>query len=81
MIQFIQETKPDIIAIVETHLKGREEIQINGYEWIGENFKEAIRGSRGVGFLIKNGIKFKIVQHERVLIEEGRSIGIEIGAT
>ena len=40
-----------------------------------------MRGSRGVGFLIKNGIKFNIIQHERVLIEEGRSIGVEIGNT
>ena len=46
---------------METHLKGKEEIQINGYEWVGENFSGAARGSRGVGFLIKNGIKFKII--------------------
>ena len=73
--------QPDIVAIIETHLKGEEEIQINGYDWVGENYKEALRGCRGVGFLIKNGIKYKIIKHESVLIEEGRSIGIEIGAT
>ena len=53
MIQFIQEAKPDVVTIIETHLKGNDELQINGYEWVGENFSGAIRGSRGVGFLIK----------------------------
>ena len=28
------------------------ELVINGYEWVGENNKEAIRGCRGVGLLI-----------------------------
>ena len=56
MIQFIQELKPDIVAIVEKHLKGNEELKINEYDWVGENFSGAVKGSRGVGFLIKIGI-------------------------
>ena len=52
-MQFVLENKPDIVAIVETHLKGKEGIEIRGYEWIGENFEQALRGSRGVGFLIR----------------------------
>ena len=50
--------RPDILAISETHLKGKEEIEIKGYEWVGENFTRAIRGSRGVGFLIKREVKY-----------------------
>ena len=34
-----------------------------------------------MGFLIKNGIKFKAMQYEGILIEEGRTIGIEINNT
>ena len=56
-------------------------MSINGYEWLGENFKGALRGCRGVGLLIKSGIKYKIIKRENILIEEGRAIGIEIGNT
>ena len=38
-------------------------------------------GSRGVGLLIQNGIDYKIMRHNSILIEEGRSVGIEIGNT
>ena len=34
-----------------------------------------------MGFLIKNGIKFKVIQYEGILIEEGRTIGLEINNT
>ena len=54
---------------------------MRGYEWIGENFKQALRDSRGVGFLVKTGIKFRVIRYEGVLIEAGRSIGIEINDT
>ena len=69
------------MAVSETHLKGKNEIEIMGFEWVGQNFERAVRGSRGVGFLIKQGIKYKVINHEHGLIEEGRSIGIEIGST
>ena len=52
-MQFVLENKPDIVAVVETHLKGKEGVEIRGYEWVGENFEQALRGSRGVGFLIR----------------------------
>ena len=57
------------------------ELAINGYEWVGENNRSAIRGCRGVGLLIQNGVEYKIIKHNSILIEEGRSIGIEIGNT
>ena len=56
IIQFLDEERPDILAVTETHMKGKTEIEIRGYEWVGHNFEQAIRGSRGVGFLIKSGI-------------------------
>ena len=48
---------------------------------MGANFEQALRGSRGVGFLVKNGIRFKIIKYEGILIEAGRTIGIEINDT
>ena len=81
VIQFIQEEQPDILAVTETHLKDKTEMEIMGYEWVGQNYERAIRGSRGVGFLIKQGIKYKTINHEHDLMEQGRSIGIEIGET
>ena len=77
----LQELSPEVIGISETHLKNDMDINIVGYEWVGENNQEAIRGSRGVGLLIQTGIEYKIIRHNSVLIEQGRSIGIEIGNT
>ena len=54
---------------------------MRGYEWVGQNYERAIRGSRGVGFYIKNDIKHSIIKHPEDLLEQGRSIGIEIGDT
>ena len=48
----LQELNPVIVGITETHLKNDMELTIAGYEWVGENNREAIRGSRGVGLLI-----------------------------
>ena len=31
--------------------------------------------------LIQNGVEYKIIKHNSMLIEEGRAIGIEIGNT
>ena len=62
-------------------MKNDMQLAINGYEWVGENNREAIRGCRGVGLLIQNGIQYKIIKHNSMLIEEGRAIGIEIGNT
>ena len=58
VIDFLNIEKPDILALSETHLKGKDEFEVRGYDWYGENFERAIRGSRGVGFLIKKGIKY-----------------------
>ena len=35
VIQFLQEEKPDILAVSETHLKEKSEIEIRDYEWVG----------------------------------------------
>ena len=58
IIDFLRNEKPDILALTETHLKGKDEFNTGGYEWIGANYEHAIRGSRGVGFLIKKGIEY-----------------------
>ena len=58
VIEFLNNEKPDILALTETHLKGKDEFNVRGYEWYGENYERAIRGSRGVGFLIKSGIEY-----------------------
>ena len=34
-----------------------------------------------MGFLIKDGIRYKVIKYEGILIEEGRVIGIEINNT
>ena len=65
----IQELNPAVIGLTETHLKNDMELVIAGYEWIGENNRDAIRGSRGVGILVQNGIDFKTVRHNSILIE------------
>ena len=59
VIEFLRNESPDIMAISETHLKGQDEFTCRGYDWHGANFEQAVRGSRGVGFLIKNGIEHK----------------------
>ena len=49
--------RPDIMALVETWLKGDEEVGLEGYKWFGSNkkhlYKKAVRGSGGVGVLIR----------------------------
>ena len=58
VIEFLNNEKPDILALSETHLKGNDEFSASGYEWVGVNYEQAIRGNRGVGFLIKSGIEY-----------------------
>ena len=43
-----------IAAITETLLTGNEDVQISGYQWLGQNIPQ--KGG-GVGFLIRNDIK------------------------
>ena len=49
---------PDIACIVETWLREGEEVEFEGYHWVGHNRgqlnKNAVRGSGGVGLLIKH---------------------------
>ena len=52
--------RPDVIALVETWLKGEEEIMVEGYRWFGYNrrtlHRKAVRGSGGVGVLIREEV-------------------------
>lgn len=47
--------KPDVMALVETWLKGEEEIFVDGYRWFGRNrrqYSNAVRGSGELSFLV-----------------------------
>ena len=50
----------DVIAVVETWLRGVEVIEVDGYRWVGWNrrglHRKAVRGSGGVGLLIKEEV-------------------------
>ena len=52
--------RPDIMAVVETWLRGEEVIEVDGYRWFGRNRKglhwKAVRGSGGVGLLIREEV-------------------------
>ena len=52
--------KPDVLALVEMWLKGTEEIVVDGYKWFGCNrhtlHRKAVRGSSGVGVLIREEV-------------------------
>ena len=52
LLKLIQELNPAVIGLSETHLKNDMDITMAGYEWVGENNRDAIRGSRGVGLLV-----------------------------
>ena len=51
----------DIISINETFLRDNETLDIHNYRWIGRNRTNinprALRGSGGVGFLIKKEVE------------------------
>ena len=57
-IEIIKSQHPDIACLSKTHLKGDEEIYVEGYVFFGLNRQIDIgrvyRGSGGVGLLIKN---------------------------
>ena len=44
----------DVVAVVESSLKGEDELVVEGYKWFGNNrrhlHKNAVRGSGGWGF-------------------------------
>ena len=50
----------DILGVAETHFLGDQILQIDGYQWYGQNrknlHKNAKRGSGGVGFLIRSNL-------------------------
>ena len=62
--------RPDIVALVETWLKGHEEVVVEGYKWFGNNRKhlhrKTMRGSGGVGVLIRE----EVLKHYQVEILE-----------
>ena len=56
-LQYIGPNFYGLIGIAETHLVGTAILSITGYKWYGHNsktlHKRAVRGSGGVGFLVK----------------------------
>ena len=50
----------DIICLAETHFRGNEQLEIDGYEWYGQNRRNIHRiakcGSGGVGFLVNKDL-------------------------
>ena len=49
--------RPDIISLNETHLKGQDSIDLEGYVWFGNNrvkHVKAPKGSGGVGFCVRS---------------------------
>ena len=52
--------RADVIAVVETWMRGEEVIEVDGYRWVGRNRKglhrKAVRGSGSVGLLIKEEV-------------------------
>lgn len=50
----------DLIGVAETHLRGSDVLEIPGFTWLGRNRSSehvnAIRGSGGVGFLVRNSL-------------------------
>ena len=49
---------PDIVALMETWLKGEEEIAVESYHWFGRNrrdlHRKTVRGSGGVRILVRD---------------------------
>ena len=66
----------DLIGICETFLQGNNEIHLEGYTWLGNNRKQiskrAIRGSGGVGLLVKDTVFHKFT----VSVLDNKSEGI-----
>ena len=62
----IENFNTDISCLCETWLAKADKINVNGYKWIGQNrsklAKNAVRGSGGVGLLVKERLydKFNI---------------------
>ena len=55
----ISQVDPDIVALSETNLKGKQKVSVKGYTWIGKNRKG--KDSGGVGFLVRNSLRNSIV--------------------
>ena len=59
----IKSLELDLIGVCETFLRGNNELQLDGYTWLGNNHKalskRAIRGSGGVGLFIRDSLFLK----------------------
>ena len=51
---------PNMACLVETWLRGDEEVEYDGFKWFGQNRsqlnRKAVRGSGGVGMLVKSSL-------------------------
>ena len=58
--KIVQFREADVISINETHLKNKEKLTLNGYQWFGHNrsiqHTRAKRSYGGVGFFIRDSI-------------------------
>ncbi|CAG9330313.1 unnamed protein product [Blepharisma stoltei] len=72
----LREEDADILGVCETHLDsiGNSRVVVAGYQWFGNGCSES---QCGVGFLVKRGMKCKIIKNKHVK-DEGRCILIEI---
>ena len=56
----LKQYQPDIVGVVESWLRKDEEVVFEGYKWFGNNrkviHKKAVRGSGGVGVLVKESL-------------------------
>ena len=72
----IKSLELDLIGVSETFLRGNNELQLDGYTWLGNNrralSKRAIRGSGGVGLFIRDSLFLKY----SVSILDSKSDGI-----
>ena len=53
----VKHNDPDLICLVETHLKAGDELEVEGYNYVGlyrvKTNKRALQNSYGIGRLIK----------------------------
>ena len=73
--EVIQEENPTIIALAETLLEGKEEIEFEGYKVIPKNINE--EGGRGILIAVKNGLEH-ITKEVMVDQDPGEQMWIKI---
>ena len=65
MLTLIKKETPDIILISETKLNYRHKVRYKNYSIIRHDRSNATKGG-GTAILIKNPLKFKIIQNDKI---------------